>query len=63
MNRQAIDKWARNSYQGDYRKVLCVCAGGRLRSPTAAVVLSQAPYQVPFDVGLNVIQKAEVAQW
>lgn len=52
MNCQTIDKWARNSYQGDYRnsyqgdyrKVLCVCAGGRLRSPTAAVVLSQTPY-------------------
>lgn len=33
-----------NPYQEDYKKVLCVCSAGLLRSPTAAVVLSQAPY-------------------
>ena len=30
--------------QGLFKKVLCVCSGGLLRSPTAAVVLSQKPY-------------------
>ncbi len=34
----------KNSYQGDYEKVLCVCSTGCLRSPTAAVVLSQEPF-------------------
>jgi predicted protein tyrosine phosphatase len=29
---------------GNYWRVLCVCAGGIARSPTAALVLSQAPY-------------------
>lgn len=33
-----------NPYQGDYKRVLCVCSAGLLRSPTAAVVLSQEPY-------------------
>lgn len=33
-----------NPYQGTYKRVLCVCSGGVLRSPTAAVVLSQEPY-------------------
>ncbi len=33
-----------NPYQGNFKKVLCVCSAGLLRSPTAAVVLSQAPY-------------------
>lgn len=35
---------ASNPYQGKYKKVLCVCSAGLLRSPTAAVVLSQPPY-------------------
>lgn len=35
---------ATNPYQGDSKKVLCVCSAGLLRSPTAAVVLSQEPY-------------------
>jgi len=30
-----------NKYQGDYKKVLCVCAIGCLRSPTAARVLQE----------------------
>jgi predicted protein tyrosine phosphatase len=30
--------------QGEYRRVLCVCSGGLLRSPTAAWVLSNPPY-------------------
>lgn len=33
-----------NPYQGNYKKVLGVCSAGLLRSPTAAVVLSQPPY-------------------
>lgn len=35
-----------NRYQQltEYKRVLCVCSAGLLRSPTAAVVLSQAPY-------------------
>lgn len=33
-----------NPNQGDFKKVLCVCSAGLLRSPTAAWVLSQEPY-------------------
>lgn len=33
-----------NPYQGDYKKVLCVCSAGLLRSPTAALVLSAPPF-------------------
>lgn len=35
---------AKNPYQGDHKKVLCVCSAGLLRSPTTAVVLSQEPF-------------------
>ena len=31
-------------FQGETKKVLCVCSAGLLRSPTMAVVLSQEPY-------------------
>lgn len=41
MNRLAN---ARNPYQGPHKKVLCVCSGGLLRSPTAAEVLSRDPF-------------------
>jgi predicted protein tyrosine phosphatase len=41
MNRMATTK---NPYQGKFKKVLCVCSAGCLRSPTAAVVLSQEPF-------------------
>ena len=41
MNRLAN---AHNIYQGQYKRVLCVCSAGLLRSPTAAWVLSQDPY-------------------
>lgn len=34
----------KNPYQGTDKKVLCVCSAGLLRSPTAAWVLSQDPY-------------------
>ena len=33
-----------NKFQGNFKRVLCVCSAGLLRSPTAAVVLSQEPY-------------------
>lgn len=35
---------ANNRYQGDYKRVLCVCSAGLLRSPTAAVVLANEPF-------------------
>ena len=33
-----------NPYQGEFKKVLCVCSAGLLRSPTMAVILSNPPY-------------------
>jgi predicted protein tyrosine phosphatase len=33
-----------NPYQGNYKKVLCVCSAGLLRSPSVALVLSQEPF-------------------
>lgn len=35
---------ANNPAQSDYKRVLTVCSAGLLRSPTAAVVLSQEPF-------------------
>lgn len=35
---------AKNPYQGDYKRVLCVCSAGVLRSPTVALVLSMEPF-------------------
>ena len=35
---------AGNRWQGDFKRVLCVCSAGILRSPTAAPVLSQPPF-------------------
>lgn len=35
---------AQNPYQGESKRVLCVCSAGLLRSPTAALVLSQPPF-------------------
>lgn len=37
-NRNAMGN-AANPYQGDYKKVLCVCSAGLLRSATMAMVL------------------------
>lgn len=34
----------KNKHQGEFKRVLCVCSAGLLRSPTAAMVLAQAPY-------------------
>ena len=51
MNRLAN---ANNKYQGSYKRVLCVCSAGLLRSPTAALVLSQEPYNFnPRAAGLE----------
>ena len=33
-----------NRFQGSYKKVLCICSAGLLRSPTVALVLSQEPF-------------------
>lgn len=33
-----------NRFQGAYKKVLCVCSAGILRSPTTAWVLGMEPY-------------------
>lgn len=54
-----------NGYQGAFERVLCVCSAGMLRSPTAAWVLGNAPWNfntrscgtedyalVPLDLGL-----------
>lgn len=41
MNRMAN---CHNQFQGDFKKVLCVCSAGLLRSPTAALVLSRDPF-------------------
>jgi len=38
MNRMANSK---NQFQGDAKRVLCVCSAGLLRSPTTAVVLAK----------------------
>lgn len=35
---------SQNPFQGNFKKVLCVCSAGLLRSPTAAFVLSQEPF-------------------
>lgn len=35
---------AGNPYQVGFKRVLCVCSAGLLRSPTAALVLSQEPF-------------------
>lgn len=57
---------SKNRFQGEYKRVLCVCSAGLLRSPTAALVFSQEPYNyntrsvglteefalVPFDEAL-----------
>lgn len=35
---------SQNPNQGRYKRVLCVCSAGILRSATAALVLGRAPY-------------------
>lgn len=41
MNRKYNSK---NPYQGKYKRVLCICSAGLLRSPTLAWLLSNEPY-------------------
>ena len=41
MNRKYNSK---NPFQGKYKRVLCVCSAGLLRSPTLAWLLSNEPY-------------------
>jgi len=43
-----------NPHQGDYKKVLCVCSAGLLRSPTTAEVLSRVFDYNTRAVGLDV---------
>lgn len=55
----------RNPNQGKHKRVLCVCSAGLLRSPTAALVLSQEPYEFNtracgIDVGHALIPLDEV---
>lgn len=38
------ERVAKNPYQGTFKRVLCVCSGGVLRSPTLAWMLSNPPY-------------------
>ena len=42
MNQRIVS--AKNKHQGTFKRVLCVCTSGCLRSPTAAFVLSQEPF-------------------
>ena len=54
-----------NPYQGTYKKVLCVCSAGLLRSPTVALVLSQEPFNFNtrscgIDIGHALIPLDEV---
>lgn len=45
MNNDMNRKWnCHNSYQGKFKRVLCVCSAGLLRSPTLAWLLSNEPY-------------------
>ena len=54
-----------NPYQGIYKRVLCVCSAGLLRSPTIALALSQEPYNfntraVGFDVNYALLALDDV---
>lgn len=56
---------SKNPYQGKYKRVLCVCSAGLLRSPTTAFVLSNEPYNfntraAGIDVGHALIPVDEV---
>jgi len=55
----------KNPFQGSYKRVLCVCSAGLLRSPTMAYVLSQEPYNyntraAGLDVGFALIPVDDV---
>lgn len=59
----------KNPHQGAFKKVLCVCSAGLLRSPTVAWILSNPPYNfntraVGLDEGHALIPLDEVhLQW
>ena len=38
------ERVSKNPYQGSFKRVLCICSGGVLRSPTVAWILSNPPY-------------------
>ena len=46
MNKQLMNRIhnSTNPCQGEFKKVLCVCSAGLLRSPTTAWVLSNPPF-------------------
>lgn len=60
---------SKNPYQGKYKRVLCVCSAGLLRSPTLAWVLSNEPYNyntraAGLDVGHALIPVDDVlVEW
>jgi predicted protein tyrosine phosphatase len=52
---------AKNPFQGKFKRVLCICSAGLLRSPTVAWVLSNEPYNfntraVGIDEGIALIK-------
>lgn len=60
---------ASNKYQGKYKRVLAVCSGGLLRSPTIAHTLASEPYNYNTrsvgtdpDYALNLIDQV-VLEW
>lgn len=58
-----------NSAQGEYKKVLCVCSANCLRSPSAAIVLANPPFNfntrsAGLDTGLAVVPVTEtLIEW
>ena len=60
---------ASNRYQGKYKRVLAVCSGGLLRSPTIAHTLAAEPYNyntrsvgIDSDYALNLIDQV-MLEW
>ena len=60
---------ASNQYQGKYKRVLAVCSGGLLRSPTIAHTLASDPYNyntrsvgTNIDYALNLIDQV-MLEW
>ena len=60
---------ASNKYQGKYKRVLAVCSGGLLRSPTIAHTLASEPYNyntrsvgIDPDYALNIIDQV-LLEW
>ena len=60
---------ASNRYQGKYKRVLAVCSGGLLRSPTIAHTLAAEPYNyntrsvgIDLDYALNILDQV-LLEW